>query len=281
MLNVDVIRAWETSDEFEFDFPRIDSDSHDLFYDTVEQMEVKESIESVLAFKSLVAKYPEFIDAWAHLGMCYAKRSLHVEALSCLMTAVAIGNEALPKDFIVGKHTLPWLMDGNRPYLRARHALGLEFQVWERHQDALEQYLYIMEVNPNDNQGVRELVAECYLGLGQYQQLVDYYDTQKDTGMMSLDVNAVLANIALGNIKKSQKTIKQMWSQYHHFWQEISRKQHPRPKQNEFSMWGLIEGSAEHAYEYWTTCGKYWKGVDGAVDLIKETIKGLPKIAKE
>jgi tetratricopeptide (TPR) repeat protein len=54
----------------------------------------------------------------------------------------------------------------NRPYLRALFSYGAWLMTEKRHKEAVEHFHHILEVNPDDHQGVRWLLAAAYVDLG-------------------------------------------------------------------------------------------------------------------
>ncbi|MDX1805998.1 MAG: tetratricopeptide repeat protein [Paenisporosarcina sp.] len=54
----------------------------------------------------------------------------------------------------------------NRPYLRALFSYGAWLMTEKRHKEAVENFHHILEVNPDDHQGVRWLLAAAYVDLG-------------------------------------------------------------------------------------------------------------------
>ena len=73
-----------------------------------------------------------------------------------------MGLEYLPAAVRSGSGTLPWLMIDNRPFLRAYHGLALKLPKRGKVERALEMFLQLLDWNPNDNQGVRELVKKIH-----------------------------------------------------------------------------------------------------------------------
>jgi len=60
------------------------------------------------------------------------------------------------------KDELIWGIIENRPFLRSVHILGLEFMRRKDLVRAEKLFKQILVYNPNDNQGVRYLLAEIY-----------------------------------------------------------------------------------------------------------------------
>ncbi len=54
----------------------------------------------------------------------------------------------------------------NRPYLRALFSYGAWLMTEKRHKEAVEHFHHTIEVNPDDHQGVRWLLAAAYVDLG-------------------------------------------------------------------------------------------------------------------
>ena len=54
----------------------------------------------------------------------------------------------------------------NRPYLRALFSYGAWLMTEKRHKEALEHFQHILDVNPEDHQEVRWLMAAAYVDLG-------------------------------------------------------------------------------------------------------------------
>ena len=62
-----------------------------------------------------------------------------------------------------------------RPYMRARHGLGLALADQGRHAAAAAEYRALLECNPNDNQGIRYLLAPTVLEGGDVEGALEAY----------------------------------------------------------------------------------------------------------
>ncbi|MFE9424178.1 hypothetical protein ACFYNO_14565 [Kitasatospora sp. NPDC006697] len=125
----------------------------------------------------IVAAEPRDVDAYAHLGslalqrhdgefgdlISYvgptaADRRRHLkEALAWYEAAVAVGEASLPMIF---HGRLPWSQMDNRPFLRAVHGLALTLWRLGRFNSAELVLVSLLYLNPTDNQGARELLAD-------------------------------------------------------------------------------------------------------------------------
>lgn len=93
------------------------------------------------------------------------------EARPLLERAIEVAERALgPRPFRedVGNF---WLLLETRPYMRARELLA--YCLWrlgEREQ-AVAHYQELLRLNPNDNQGIRYVLAQCYLEMEREEEL--------------------------------------------------------------------------------------------------------------
>lgn len=127
--------------------------------------------------RRIVAAEPRDIDAYAHLGglalqrhdgdfgdliswvgpTAAERRRYLKEALAWYEAAVAVGEASLPMVF---HGRLPWSETDNRPFLRALHGLALTLWRLGRFNSAERVLVTLLYLNPNDNQGARELLAD-------------------------------------------------------------------------------------------------------------------------
>jgi tetratricopeptide (TPR) repeat protein len=65
---------------------------------------------------------------------------------------------------------IPWGMIENRPFLRTYHGLGVALLEKGDLQGATEKFLFLLRVNPSDNQGCRLLVFRALIERGEYSE---------------------------------------------------------------------------------------------------------------
>lgn len=127
--------------------------------------------------RRIVAAEPRDVDAYAHLGslalqrhdgdfgdlISYVgptaaeRRRFLKEALAWYEAAVAVGEACLPMIF---HGRLPWSEMDNRPFLRAVHGLALTLWRLGRFNSAERVLVTMLYLNPNDNQGARDVLAD-------------------------------------------------------------------------------------------------------------------------
>ncbi|MBC7335573.1 MAG: tetratricopeptide repeat protein [Clostridia bacterium] len=99
------------------------------------------------------------LDAYVHLGRYHFAdgRSEWATRLAakCYRAAVAVGERSFPAGF---DGFLPWSWVDNRPFLRALHGLGLCHWRLGDLEGALEMFLRLLQLDPDDGIAARLLV---------------------------------------------------------------------------------------------------------------------------
>lgn len=129
------------------------------------------------ALRRTIDAEPRDVDAYAHLGslalqhhdgdygdvICFLgptaadRRRYLKQALAWYEAAVAVGEASLPMIF---HGRLPWSELNNRPFLRAVHGLALTLWRLGRFNSAEKVLVTLLYLNPDDNQGTREVLAD-------------------------------------------------------------------------------------------------------------------------
>ena len=128
--------------------------------DYVERMDNADTLfRKVLAAEFAMRADPGCIEA--HLFMGTQLRD-DVAAMRHLEHAVAVGDALwAPVAAAEGEDMVWWGCTATRPYMRAIHALGLAQREAGHEDEARVCFDRLLEMNPNDNQGVRYLVEDA------------------------------------------------------------------------------------------------------------------------
>jgi len=78
---------------------------------------------------------------------------------------VAAGERALGPDCFEENAGHFWGLQSTRPYMRARLGLAMCLEDMGEWEEAVEHYQAMLRLNPNDNQGIRDLLMPCLLEL--------------------------------------------------------------------------------------------------------------------
>lgn len=135
--------------------------AQDIMWDAWDVPEKKKRI--ALAKKALELS-PLCADAYTMLALETA--TTPAEKIELFRKAVEAGEKALGKQTFRECIGHFWGFVETRPYMRARHYLAMT--LWENGErdEAVAQYQEMLELNPNDNQGIRYLLIDCLLTLG-------------------------------------------------------------------------------------------------------------------
>lgn len=177
----------------------------------------------------------------------------------------ALGNAAFRED--VGYF---WGILETRPYMRAR--AGLARCLWEsgQREAALQHYYDMLRLNPNDNQGLRYVLAACLLEVGRDDEvgaLLKTYD--EDAGTEFAWAQALLAFRKLGDGRESRERLEAAIASNDHVPDFLlDRKKLPRLLPD---MVGI--GDEDEAVCYAADNVQSWRATAGALDWLAERLK--------
>src|SRR5215210_1936459 len=103
------------------------------------------------------------------------------EARELYEAGVRAGERALGGEIFTEEAGNFWGILETRPYMRAREGLANALWVLGEREQALAHYRHLLELNPNDNQGVRYELAGCLLKEGldeELGELLEHYEEE-------------------------------------------------------------------------------------------------------
>lgn len=163
-----------------------------------------------------------------------------------------------------------WGFLETRPYMRAR--AGLAAALWRlgRHQEAIGHYQAMLKLNPNDNQGIRYVLAGHLLVRDDIKALKKLIRQYEDDGAAAwLYTQALLA--FRENDPEAGKLAEEAWLANSHVPGVLSGRQ-PLVA----SMDGYITmGGEDEAADYVEENGKVWQSTPGAVEWLVEATRKL------
>lgn len=151
-------------------------EAQELIY---EAWETESATKRVQLARKALSISPDCADAYILLAEDEAKTP-H-ESLEYHWDAVAAGERALGAEFFVTHAGHFWGMLETRPYMRARFSLAQNLLVLNRRVEAVEHMEDLLRLNPNDNQGIRYVLAGVLLDAGAHDKLkalLDAYDEE-------------------------------------------------------------------------------------------------------
>ncbi len=219
--------------------------------------------------QEIACEHPDFIDAYAHLGLFLMEEGEYKKAYIILDKGLANIQPILPKNFFAICPQLIWGILDNRPFLRCYANLGHCYLALNRMDLARDIFENLIMMNPNDNQGIRNLLIGCYFSKNEISTVLDLCNKYPKDILPATMYGKVLCLYQLGEIKAAEEQLRIAMGFAPKVAQELVRATHKKPK-NCDKYPGIVIGSEEEAYEYWLTHGKYWKNAKGAINFLKQ-----------
>jgi tetratricopeptide (TPR) repeat protein len=155
-----------------------------------------------------------------------------------------------------------WGFLETRPYMRARAGLAGTLLKLGDVDGALSHYRDMLKLNPNDNQGIRYVLAGCLLRQGDDGALRELLAAHEDGSAFWLYTQALVAfRENGGSDEQAAALVRDAWSANEHL-PAILAGTKPAVSSNE----GYISmGGPDEATYYVTECGAAWHRTPGAV----------------
>lgn len=124
-------------------------------------MEARTKRQARKLARQALALDPDCVDAIAILADLDPRSP--EELIAGLEKAVQAGERSLGSKFFAENNGYFWGLLETRPYMSARMELAQLLLTAGRADDAIRHFEALLELNPNDNQGVRDILLGCYL----------------------------------------------------------------------------------------------------------------------
>ena len=231
-----------------------------VFYEACDARTVKGRL--ALAKKALAIS-PLCADALVMLAE-HAERGSD-EALDLWQRAVDAGKEALGADFEEFEGEF-WGFLETRPYMRAR--FGLAWALWKRgaREEAIDHLHAMLKLNPNDNQGVRYVLADWLVDAERNAELTELLKQYRDDDMAAWSWTTALAAFRRdGDSAASRKALAKAVKSNKHVAAYLLGEQ-PLPK----TLPPFISpGQKDEAIHYVAGGRPGWLATSGALDWLR------------
>lgn len=248
--------------QFFFEYPETPDYFSDSLYEALDLVAERRYIEAEPILRHLVETCPNHIDAITHLAVVMRHTGREIEALALAEFAVNTGNRYIQGDFVLGTDRLPWHILYNRPYLRACFELGREYMGRKMYVDALSLFNEMLALNPEDNQGARELAVNCLFQLNMPSEVLAVCGDYPNDILPGITWGRVLALFQTENLDAARLALAQARETTPKVAVELLRKQHRKPEG--FNSHHVEQGGDDQAYRYWKQFGAYWDDTEGA-----------------
>lgn len=168
-------------------------------------MEAKSAKRRIALAREALAISPLCADAYLILAM---EEKEPQDALPLYRQAIEAGAKALGDAAFEEDAGLFWGLLETRPYMRARHALAVAlWEVGER-AEAVTHYEDMLRLNPNDNQGIRYVLADALLVLGRNAEAAALLKRYKNDGSAAWAWSGALLSFRQkGDVAASRKAL--------------------------------------------------------------------------
>jgi tetratricopeptide (TPR) repeat protein len=200
------------------------------------------------------------------------------QAFKYYQEGVAAGERALGKKFFKENAGVFWGLLETRPYMRA--LAGKANCLWrlERQDEAIKAYQELLRLNPQDNQGIRYVLVDLFLGLKREDEveklLASYND---DWSTVWLYTRALLTYRSAGASTKANRKLKDALKENPHVPDYLTGKKRIPNRLPEMLEWG---GESE-AVDYAANHLNYWRSTPGAIQWLKEQQAAAPLLARK
>lgn len=195
--------------------------------------------------------------------------------LALYKTALGAGEKALGESFedLAGEF---WGFIETRPYMRAK--LGLAICLWERNERAegLRHLREMLKLNPNDNQGVRSILAAYLLEERLHDELAALFKTYKNDNSANFGFSRSLLAFRLhGDSAKSRKALAAAVEQNKYVRLYVAgQKKLPKTLPPYYSW-----GDDSEAIHYAANFQKGWDQTPGAIEWLRGFSSATKKAA--
>jgi tetratricopeptide (TPR) repeat protein len=240
-------------------------EAQDLIYDA---WEVDDSKRRVALARKALEISPDCADAYVLLAEETA--SSLTDALNLYRQGVEAGERALGKDAFEEDVGYFWGVLETRPYMRARAGLAECLWASGKHDEAIEHYKEMLRLNPNDNQGIRDLLMPRLIEMERDEEAEALFNEYLDDGMASRIYSRALLDFRkMGDSEISRKSLAAAVKKNKHIPAYLlGRKKMPRSLPEYYSP-----GAETEAVFYTKENLEAWKITPGALEWLLHQTK--------
>ncbi len=172
--------------------------AQELAYDAMEADDPNTAVKLAMRAVELDRRCVDALVMLAHAGS-----DSRDELIENIEKAVWMGERALGEEFFEENRGHFWGILKTRPYMRARQELADLLRDADRTDEAIGHYEAMLDLNPDDNQGIRDLLLACYLMQGDLDGARRLFDENEDDGSATFQWSRVLERHLAGDEAKA------------------------------------------------------------------------------
>ncbi len=258
-----------------FYYPLAWGDITEETYHALELMESETSrdrktgINLLKDITNVIENHPLALSEYGFFLMDNGKKD---EGLKLIQKVVENGKALFAENFSPGKDRLEWAWLENRPFLRCMHWLAINNIDSNNHTQAIVIIKEMLALNPNDNQGVRELAAKYLFVFKKPEEILELCDKYKNDAMPGILYSRPLALFQLGRKEEADQALGKAIKSLPLVAKELVNPSKTKPRS---PMPGYITfGGRDQAWEYCADYRIFWEQTEGAVWWVKKTMEG-------
>ena len=205
----------------------------------------------------------------AYVLLAEGKADSPEEALKLYEEGVRAGERALGKKAFEEDAGQFWGLIETRPYMRAKAGLAQCVLELGRREEAIEHFRELLRLNPNDNQGIRYLLAMALLEMRRIDELEDLLGKYDEPTADWLFTKALVAFLKQGDSTEARKLLREALKHNPHVAPYLlGEKKLPPLVPEEVGF-----GDTSEAIAYAADFGNDWHTAHGAIEWLR-TVSG-------
>lgn len=180
------------------------SRAQDLFY---QAMEARDAERAKALLRKALDLDPACVDALS--AMVEASDGDLEWRINAMRTVVEVGEKDLGPKFFRENRGHFWGLLETRPYMRARQRLAELLLEAGRRDEGMAEYEALLDLNPNDNQGVRDLLLGQYLFTGRLDRAAKLLKAYEEDASAVFTWGRVLERHLAGDAEGAAKALEE------------------------------------------------------------------------
>jgi len=212
-------------------------EAQELMWDAMDVINAGDEQKAATLCHKALDIYPDCVDALTMLAEIRCERT--IDYVDEMREAIDAGRRDLGAQCFKEDRGEFWGLIETRPFMRAMEQLAFALLDWgtpERADEAIEIFEEMLELNPNDNQGVRDWLAGCYLARKRYNDAEALFEQYPEDWLAAPAwAKVLLAHVTEGEARASELLAEARKRNAHVEQYLTGRKRRPRNRPGMYS----------------------------------------------
>jgi len=215
--------------------------------------------------EELLKQEPFCLLAILSLKQVYLDQGKEKQARELMEAAMSMFKNLLPGTFQPGVDRFPWAILNNRDFLTLILDYAFFIEFFDGVKASIPHLEYILELNPNDNQGARTFLATAYLKTNQLNKMLELAEKYTEDINQEILLGKALCLYKLGKKNQAEKWLRKNYKWVKHSIRELLKTDH---KEVKIDYHRILRDGQDEAYLYWFNQGSLWLAAPGAIDWL-------------